>query len=87
MSEYFSKLLGFPLVASAHGAQIDNIVLIIHLIMLILFVGWFAFFVYTLIRFRASKNPNADYLGAKCGRSRYGEGLESSSTTCPDCHR
>ena len=33
--------------------------------MLVLFGGWSIFFIYTLIRFRASANPKADYVGVK----------------------
>jgi cytochrome c oxidase subunit 2 len=37
---------------------------LVHWLMLVLFVGWGAFFIYTLIRFRQSKNPRASYKGA-----------------------
>jgi cytochrome c oxidase subunit 2 len=43
--------------------------------MLILFVGWGAYFIYTLIKFRASNNPKADYNGVKNHYSSYIEGL------------
>jgi cytochrome c oxidase subunit 2 len=33
--------------------------------MLVLFVGWTAFFAYALVRFRRSRNPKADYTGAR----------------------
>ena len=52
------ELLGLPLQASAHAAEIDRIIVIIHWLMLALFVGWGIFFVYTLIRFRAAANPH-----------------------------
>lgn len=57
------ELLGLPVQASAHAAEIDQIIVILHWLMLVLFVGWGVFFVYTLIRFRASANPTADYEG------------------------
>ena len=41
--------------------------------MLILFVGWGIYFIYTLIRFRASKQPKADYQGVKNHYSTYAE--------------
>jgi cytochrome c oxidase subunit 2 len=41
--------------------------------MLILFVGWGIFFIYTLIRFRRSKNPQANYHGVKSHTSTYVE--------------
>ena len=59
------QLLGLPESASAHAGEIDRIVLSVHWLMAILFVGWGAFFVYTLVRFRAGANPKADYHGVK----------------------
>jgi cytochrome c oxidase subunit 2 len=41
--------------------------------MLVLFVGWGLFFLYTLVRFRKSRNPVASYEGAKSHFSTYGE--------------
>ncbi len=59
------ELLGLPLQASAHAAQIDNMIVMLHWLMLVLFAGWSVFFIYTLIRFRASAHPKADYVGVK----------------------
>ena len=59
------NLLGLPFDASAHGAEIDNMISLIHWLMLILFVGWGTFFVYTLFRFRRGKNPKADHVGVR----------------------
>ena len=39
--------------------------------MLILFVGWGGFFLYTIVRFRQSRNPVADYKGVTSHRSTY----------------
>ena len=41
-----------PADISTHGAAIDQLIVVIHIFMAVLFVGWFAFFVYLLIRFR-----------------------------------
>ncbi len=65
------ELLGLPPQASAHAAQIDGMIVILHWLMLVLFVGWGIFFVYTLIRFRASAHPKADYEGVKSHTSSY----------------
>ena len=47
------QYFGLPLVnASTQGPAIDNIILIVHWLMAVLFVGWGVFFIYTLIRFR-----------------------------------
>ncbi len=69
------KYLGMTSSASAHGPDIDNIIGIVHWLMLILFVGWGTFFIYTLIRFRASKNKRANYAGVKSHASTYLEGV------------
>ncbi len=73
MLELFHKL-GLPEIASAHGAELDEMLGWVHWLMLALFIGWGAFFIYTLIRFRASKNPKADYVGVKSHLSTYLEG-------------
>ena len=38
---------------------------LVHWLMLVLFVGWGAFFLYVLVKFRAGANPKASYVGAK----------------------
>jgi cytochrome c oxidase subunit 2 len=65
------ELLGLPPQASAHAAEVDNMIVMLHWLMLALFVGWGIFFVYTLIRFRASANPKADYKGVTSHASSY----------------
>jgi len=67
------KFLGFPLNASTHGAQLDYITGLVHWLMLVLFVGWGLFFLFTLVRFRKGRNPVASYEGAKSHFSTYGE--------------
>jgi cytochrome c oxidase subunit 2 len=66
-----TEWLGLPPLAAAHGGQIDNLIGLIHIFMLILFVGWGGFFVYALVRFRQSRNPVADYKGVTSHRSTY----------------
>jgi cytochrome c oxidase subunit 2 len=66
-----TEWLGLPPLATAHGGQIDNLIGLIHIFMLILFVGWGGFFLYTLVRFRQSRNPVADYKGVTSHRSTY----------------
>ena len=66
-----TEWLGLPPLAAAHGGQIDSLIGWIHVFMLILFVGWGGFFVFTLIRFRRSRNPVASYAGAKSHTSSY----------------
>ena len=57
--------LGLPVAASAHAAEVDRIMALVHWLMLVLFVGWGAFFVFVLVRFRRGRNPRASYQGAR----------------------
>jgi cytochrome c oxidase subunit 2 len=66
-----TEWLGMPPLAAAHGGQIDNLIGWIHIFMLALFVGWGAFFLYAIVRFRQSRNPVADYRGVTSNRSTY----------------
>jgi len=68
-----TEWLGLPPLATAHGGQIDNLIGWIHIFMFILFVGWGGFFLFTLVRFRKSRNPVADYKGVTSHRSTYVE--------------
>lgn len=63
--------LRLPIDGSAHGPQIDNMIAIVHWLMLVLFVGWGIYFVYVLVRFRKSKHPTADPIGVKSHFSSY----------------
>jgi cytochrome c oxidase subunit 2 len=64
-------LLGLPVEASAHAAQIDQMTTLTHWLMALLFVGWGIFFIYVLFRFRAKRNPVADYAGVRSYKSNY----------------
>lgn len=59
------KLLDLPLVASQHGHDVNELIVLLHWLMGVLLVGWSIFFVYTLLRFRASRNRRADYHGVR----------------------
>jgi cytochrome c oxidase subunit 2 len=63
-----------PPIAAEHGAQIDNSLEWVHWLMLVLFVGWIAFFFYCLWRFRKGKNPTANHVGATSHASSWLEG-------------
>jgi len=65
------QFLGLPPEASAHAHDIDQLISLLHWLMFILFAGWGIFYVYTLMRFRKSKNPTADYIGVKSHTSSY----------------
>ena len=67
------EYLGLPFSASANAPAIDNMMGVVHWLMLVLFVGWGAFFIYCLVRFRRSRNPQANYTGVKSRLSNYSE--------------
>lgn len=63
-----------PVDISTQGHRIDGMIDIIHWFMLALFIGWGAFFVYTLIKFRAGNGHKADYQGVTTHASTWIEG-------------
>jgi cytochrome c oxidase subunit 2 len=67
------QFLGLPIDASAQGPSIDNLLVMVHWLMFVLFIGWLSYFIFTLIRFRKSRNPSADYHGVKGHFSSYVE--------------
>ena len=67
------KLLGLPELASEHGADVDKFIIYVHYLMIALFIGWGAYFLYTLWRFRRSRNPKADYVGVTSHTSSWVE--------------
>ena len=52
-----------PLVASAHGHEVDRVIYLVHILMLLLFVGWGVYFIVALFKFRKRRNPKANYAG------------------------
>jgi len=66
-----NEFLGQPPNASSHGYQIDHILEFCHWFMAALFVGWSAFFIFVLIRFRKRRQPNANHLGVTSGISTH----------------
>src|ERR1043165_5968365 len=65
------KYLGLPMLASEHGQRVDDFILYVHYLMGVLFVGWLAYFLYVLFRFRATRNPRASYVGAQTHASSW----------------
>jgi|TARA_B100001964_G_scaffold171242_2_gene188434 cytochrome c oxidase subunit 2 len=59
------KAFSFPELVSQDGGRVDGFVIAIHLLMLLLFVGWIIYYFAALWKFRASNNPKADYRGVK----------------------
>ena len=67
----WTKLLGLPELASEHGKALDELTGYVHLLMLVLFVGWLIYFIAAVVKFRKSSNPKADYVGVKSHMSTY----------------
>jgi cytochrome c oxidase subunit II len=60
-----NRLSGMADLASEHGEMVDHLLEFVHWFMLILFIGWTAFLVLAICRFRAKKNPRANYHGVR----------------------
>lgn len=73
MKDWCAKLLGMPPLASSNGQDVDDLIIYVHWLMLALFIGWIAYFCYAVWRFRASRNPKADYVGVTNHSSTYVE--------------
>lgn len=57
--------------ASEHGHAVDHMLEFCHWFMVVLLVGWSAFFLYTLLRFHRTRNPRANYHGVKSKASAH----------------
>lgn len=50
--------------ASAHAADVDLVLFLVHALMFVLFAGWGGYFLWALWRFRKSRQPRASHAGA-----------------------
>src|SRR6185436_18369005 len=71
MEQSVKKLLGLPELASVHGQDVDKLIIYVHYLMAVLFIGWSAYFLYCLFRFRKGRNPKADHHGVTSHASNY----------------
>jgi len=71
MEQFTKKLLGLPDLASVHGEDVDRLIVLVHYLMIVLFIGWTAYFFYAIWRFRSQRNPKADYVGVTSRASSY----------------
>ena len=69
------RYLGLPVGISSVSGRIDEIIVIVHYLMLVLFIGWGIFFIVSLVKFRSSKNKKANYKGVE---SHYSSVLEAT---------
>ncbi len=68
------EMLGLPASASNHASALDDFTAYVHLLMLVLFVGWLAYYLIALVKFRKAANPSANHAGVKSNMSTYLEG-------------
>ena len=74
MNDWFAKnVLGLPELASSNGKAVDDLMVYVHWLMLVLFVGWILYFGYVLWRFNDSRSQKADYHGSKSKLPSYVE--------------
>lgn len=73
IDQFMSKLMQLPLLASEHGRDVDKLILYLHYLMILLFIGWSAYFLYAILRFRKSRHPKADYVGTTTHASTWVE--------------
>ena len=74
MKDWFAHdVLGLPALASANGRAVDDLMVYVHWLMLVLFVGWIIYFGYVLFRFNAARNKKASYEGSKSKLPSYVE--------------
>ncbi len=66
-------MIGLPEVASEHGSMVDHMLEMVHWVVAVLLIGWSAFFVYCLVRFRTKRNPKASYKGVEGHASHHVE--------------
>ena len=74
MKDWFARnILGLPELASVNGRAVDDLMVYVHWLMLVLFVGWIIYFGYVLFRFNAARHRQASYEGSKSKLPSYVE--------------
>jgi cytochrome c oxidase subunit II len=65
------KFLNLPVLASENGKGTDQLIVYLHWLMIVLFIGWLGYFLYALIRFNQKRTAKADYHGVRSHFSSY----------------
>jgi cytochrome c oxidase subunit 2 len=60
-----------PIDASSTGHGVDELIIYVHILMGLLFVGWIGYFLYAIMRYSKKLNPKADYYGARGHATTY----------------
>lgn len=73
--ELTRQLMGMPVLASKHGADVDKFIVFVHWLMGALFIGWSCYFILVLVKFNRKANPKADHIGIRGHASSYLEAV------------
>jgi cytochrome c oxidase subunit II len=65
------KFLLLPVMASENGKGTDQLIVYLHWLMIVLFIGWLAYFLFALFRFNQKRRAKADYHGVRSHFSNY----------------
>lgn len=57
--------LNLPMQASAHAQRMDTFIYLVHVVIITGFLFWTTWFLWALVKYRAKKNPQADYTGIR----------------------
>jgi cytochrome c oxidase subunit 2 len=87
MNEWIARnILLMPELASSTGQAVDNLIVYVHYLMAVLFVGWIVYFGFVLYRFNVKRNPKANYEGSTSHVPHYVEyaviGIEAVLLLC-----
>ena len=74
MNDWFAyNILGLPARAATEAKPIDDLMVLVHYLMLVLFIVWVAYFCYALWRFNARRHAQASYAGSQSKLPKYSE--------------
>lgn len=72
INDWFAyNILGMPERAAVGAKPIDDLIVWVHYLMIVLFVGWILYFGYALWRFNAKRAAKANYAGSSSSMPKY----------------
>ena len=72
MNDWFERyILGMPEPAALGAKPIDDLIVWVHYLMIVLFVGWIIYFFYALWRFNERRQVRADHEGSKSAMPKF----------------
>lgn len=67
------NIIGLPQRAALGAKPVDDLIVLVHYLMIALFIGWIIYFGYVLWRFNVRRNPVANHEGSKSKIPKYTE--------------